>query len=506
MAAATRLGAQLDGLGSAAVPATDLEQLQREAAELITRATGVFALVQSGLVMLEQAGGEAVSRASAFQLVSAGVLGLDAGPLLACLLLRVGWPEQADSMAKLFLLLMATFAEVGRQFAARQPSDAAGAVRAAFSAVVREPLLVSLMDRSRHYMELARERGRSSASLVQMGAGGLADGVLYLLQALPAGPGAGWTAFQQLLDVEALRQSFMPRLSAAASVVRMGGGPGPPGCLLPLLHITAAAVRHAAASGLAGAEHPVEDALGVVTFFLGADLALEPPTVQQGLQLAIQAVGSAAAAVGRAAGLADGCGVGSSAETGDGRSTSPGLGGVLRALCGALAQLGAKCMNSVGASEETRRESARQQAWDAAWLGQSIAEMCAAAEACERLAIALVLALADGRVLAGGLGGAGARRLARALAVHSDSLVTGINVVAKQQLGLAGSWQLRREDRRALLWLSRTSAKAVHAALAHLRLFDPEETSSSLFSACQAALFLAYLALDRQPTPAAEQR
>ena len=47
-------------------------------------------MVKYGLVMLEHAAVEAVSRSAAFQLVSAGVLGLDAGPLLACLLLRVG--------------------------------------------------------------------------------------------------------------------------------------------------------------------------------------------------------------------------------------------------------------------------------------------------------------------------------------------------------------------------------------------------------------------------------
>ena len=53
--------------------------------------------------------------------------------------------------------------------------------------------------------------------------------------------------------------------------------------MLPLLHVTAAAARHAAASGLAGAEQPVEDALGVVAFFLGADVTLEPAAVLLGI-------------------------------------------------------------------------------------------------------------------------------------------------------------------------------------------------------------------------------
>ena len=59
-------------------------------------------------------------------------------------------------------------------------------------------------------MELAQESGSSSASLAQTAAGGLTDGLIYLLAALPAGPGAGWSAFQQLLDVEVSRQSFRP--------------------------------------------------------------------------------------------------------------------------------------------------------------------------------------------------------------------------------------------------------------------------------------------------------
>ena len=45
-------------------------------------------------------------------------------------------------------------------------------------------------------------------------------------------------------------------------------------------------------------QQPVADALGVVTFFLGADMALEPPTAQHGLHLAVHAVSSAGAALG----------------------------------------------------------------------------------------------------------------------------------------------------------------------------------------------------------------
>ena len=145
--------------------------------------------------MLEHAAVEAVPPSAAFQLVSAGVLGRDAGPLLACLLVRAGLLKQGSSMAKLGASLMAEFAEVGRKFAEQLPSDAAVGLRAAYSAVLSEPLLVSLMDRSRHYMELAaQERGCGSASLVQTAARSLADGLAmasvgYLLQALPAGPG-----------------------------------------------------------------------------------------------------------------------------------------------------------------------------------------------------------------------------------------------------------------------------------------------------------------------------
>ena len=139
--AATCLGVQLDGLGSAALPTTDLEQLQREVSGLSVRAAGAIELVKCGLAMLERAAVEAtveaVSCSAAFQLVSADVLGLDAGPLLACLLLRVGLWEQADDMAQLFASLMAEFAKVGYQFAvAEQPRpDAAAGIRAAYIAV-----------------------------------------------------------------------------------------------------------------------------------------------------------------------------------------------------------------------------------------------------------------------------------------------------------------------------------------------------------------------------------
>ena len=136
-------------------------------------------------------------------------------------------------------------------------------------------------------------------------------------------------AFQQLLGVDVLRQSFMSHLSDAAREVSERRTLPPPTYWLPLLHVTAAATRHAAASGLTGAEQPVEEALDVVTFFLGTDVALEQPVIQQGLQLAIQTVGRAAAALGRAARVADVSSIGSSWEAGDARSTSPGLGGVL---------------------------------------------------------------------------------------------------------------------------------------------------------------------------------
>ena len=420
MVAATRLGALLDRLdgAGAALPTTDLEQLQREASVLSTQAAGAIELVKSGLIV-QHAAAEGVPRAAAFQMVSAGVLGLDAGPLLACLLLRVGLLEEGGSMAKLLSLLMAEFAEVGHRVGQQPPSDAAGGIRAACSAMVREPLLVSLMDRSRHYMELAQERDSSSALLVQAAAGGLADGLGYLLQALPGGPGAGWTAFQQMLDVEILSQSFIPRLSAAVRAVRVGDAlPLSVSYWLPLLHVAAAATRHAAGSGLAGAEQPVEDALDVVTFLLVGDVVLEQPAVQHGLQLAIRTVGSAAAALGRAAGEAHGCGAGSSA--------SPGLGGVLRSFrvaVGHLATSVGTCSKSSMASVMARREGARQRAWDTAWMGQDIVELSAAVEAFQRLAFALS-ALADGRMLAGGLDAAEAGGLAQDLAVHSHTLVT----------------------------------------------------------------------------------
>ena len=507
--AATRLGAQLDGLGSAALPTTDFEQLQLEASGLGMRAASAIAVVKCGLATLEQAAVEAVSRAAAFQLVSAGVLGLDAGPLLACLLLRAGLLEEGGSIAQLFSLLMAEFAGVGRQFENQASSDAAAGIRAAFSAVVREPHLVSLMDRTRHYIELAQERGSSSASLVEVAAGSLVYGLGYLLQALPGGPGAGWTAFQELVDVEVLRQSFVPQLSAVAREVRVGGAP-PPGYWLPLLHVTAAAARHAAASGVAGAKQPVEDALVVVTFFLVVDVVLEPPAVQHGLQLAIQTVGNATAALGHAVGVADKPGTGSNAEAGDGRSTSPGLGGVLRALIAAVSELASSVStwwDSVMASGEARHESARQRAWDAAWLGQGIAEMCATAEACERLAVTLVPALLYGRMLADGLGGVEARRLAQDLARYSRTLVTRVALVAEHQ---RTPGQLGQEDWEGLLWLSLTSARAVHGSLAlppaQLRLFDTEDASGSPFTPCQSSLCFAYLAMDLEAAPAVELR
>ena len=516
MVDATRLGAELDRLTSGDLLTADLEQLQREASGLGTRAAGAIELVKAGLDALEHAAVGAVSRAAAFQLVSAAVLGLDAGPLLACLLLRAGLLGEGCRLAKWSSLLMAEFAGFGNQLGEQPPSDAIEGVRAVYDAVVREPLLVSFMDRSRHYMELAQERGSSSAPQLVLAAAGcragsLAHGLCHLLQTLPGGPGAGWTAFKQLLDVEVLRQSFMSHLSAAAIVVRRRGGPTlPAGQLLALLHIAAAAARHAAAS-----EQAVEDALGVVTFFLGADLALAPPTVQHGLQLAIQTVGSAAAALRRAAGAADGCGNGSSAEAGDSRSTSRGLGGVLRAYYSALEQLATTCLESpldVHASTEQRAwdaawqrawDAAWQRAWDAAWLGQGIAEICAMAEAFVRLAVALAPALADGRMPAGGPGGAEDRRLAQDLARDSQALVAGVAFVGKrQQAGL--------EDWRALLWLSLTSAKAIHAwlALPRAQLCPLEETFGITFIPCKTSLVLAKMAVVRQmqaPDPV-EQR
>ena len=274
---------------------------------------------------------------------------------------------------------------------------------------------------------------------------------------------------------------------------------------MPLVHIATAAARHAAASGLPGAEQPVEDALGVMAFFLGA--YVEPSDVQHGLQLAIQTVGSAAAALRRAAGAADGCGNGSSAEAGDSRSTSRGLGGVLRAYYSALEQLATTCLESpldVHASTEQRAwDAAWQRAWDAAWLGQGIAEICAMAEAFVRLAVALVPALADGRMPAGGPGGAEDRRLAQDLARDSQALVAGVAFVGKrQQAGL--------EDWRALLWLSLTSAKAIHAwlALPRAQLCPLEETFGITFIPCKTSLVLAKMAVVRQmqaPDPV-EQR
>ena len=125
-------------------------------------------------------------------------------------------------MAKLFSLLTASFAEVGQQFAEQPASDAARGLLAGCIAVMREPLLVSFVDRSRCYVELAREKGSSTASLAHVAA---AAGLMYLLPALPAGPEAGWAASPPLLGVDLLRQSFMPRLSAATREVRMGGAP-----------------------------------------------------------------------------------------------------------------------------------------------------------------------------------------------------------------------------------------------------------------------------------------
>ena len=271
---------------------------------------------------------------------------------------------------------------------------------------------------------------------------------------------------------------------------------------LPLVHIATAAARHAAASGLPGAEQPVEDALGVMAFFLGA--YVEPSDVQHGLQLAIQTVGSAAATQGHAAGVADGSGMGSSSDAGDIAGPCPGLGGVLRAFSITVGQL----VSSGTACGEARHENAQQGAWGAAWLMQSIAELCAVAEACERLAVALVPALADGRILAGGLDGAESHRLAHDLASQSHSFITMVAELAMQQLELG---RLGQEGLRALLWLSLTSAKAVHASLAlppaQLRLFDPDGASGSRFTPCESSLGLACLSLDqyRQAAPAVEQ-
>ena len=276
--------------------------------------------------------------------------------------------------------------------------------------------------------------------------------------------------------------------------------------LMPLLQLTVAAARHAAASGLAGAEQPVEDALDVVDFFLVGDVVLEPPSVQHGLQLAIETAGSAAVALGRAARVADGSSAGSSREACDVRSTSPGLGGVLRAFkvaVGKLARSGARC-ESILTSGEARPESARPQAWDAAWLGQSIAELCATAEACERLAVGLVPSLADGRMLAAELGGSEACRLALGLASHSLTFVPAHQAQRQQKLG-----QLGQEDRRALLRLSLTAAKALALPPAQLRIcmFGPERALDNRFMACQSSLScLAYLAMARQPALAVDQR
>ena len=46
-------------------------------------------------------------------------------------------------------------------------------------------------------MEVAQQRGSSSALAVQVAADSLADGLSCVLQTLPFGPGPGWTAFQQ---------------------------------------------------------------------------------------------------------------------------------------------------------------------------------------------------------------------------------------------------------------------------------------------------------------------
>ena len=163
--------------------------------------------------------------------------------------------------------------------------------------------------------------------------------------------------------------------------------------------------------------------------------------------------------------------------------------------------------DSAKASGAAMRESARQRALDAAWLGQSIAELCATAEAFERLVVALVPALLDGRLLAGGLGGAEARRLALDLARSSRTLVTLGYLMAGHQQQLR---QLGQEDWRALLWLSHTAAKAVHAWLAlppaQLLQFDPEGGSSIWFTPCRASGVLACQVLGRQAASAVEQR
>ena len=102
---------------------------------------------------------------------------------------------------------------------------------------------------------------------------------------------------------------------------------------------------------------------------------------------------------------------------------------MLSAFCVAEGQLLSTCMNSFMAPG------------GAAWLGRSIGELCAAAEACERLALTLVPALADGRMRADGLDGAGVRRLAKELGCQSDTFMSSVPMVARQQQP-----QLDRED------------------------------------------------------------
>ena len=134
-----------------------------EADELAGQAQGAVCLVQWAIRALDRAPGwEAIPRAAAFQLGRAAALGLHAVPILASLLLRLGMSAPA-TLSCSFMDLAVALAMAWGQLAEHR-SPAAEGFKAAYLAVVREPLLVSLLERSRQCLELVEQADSSDGT------------------------------------------------------------------------------------------------------------------------------------------------------------------------------------------------------------------------------------------------------------------------------------------------------------------------------------------------------